>query len=334
MGSTNEPLSSRGRRARKLRLGSRAYDITHRALVMGILNRTLDSFFDHGAYFQMDAFLARAEQLVKDGADILDVGGIKAGAGDPVSLQEELDRVVPAVEALRSRFDLPISVDTWHSEVLQEACKAGAIIGNDISGFADPVYLPVAAKAGASVVATHIRLAPRVPDPHPVYSNVVEEVSTFLLERAQRAEATGITADRIMVDAGLDLGKTTKHSLELLRESSVLADLGYPLFLSVSNKDFLGEVLNLGVHERRDPTLAALAWGIAHGARVVRVHDVLGAKRVCMTLSAIMESCTIYSNCDDNSPSLPLHDSLNSLSEQEDLAVESGTLFRLESPHE
>ncbi len=295
---TNDSSSNYRESRQQLRLGNTVYDITHQALVMGILNRTPDSFFDHGAYFQLDAFLDRAEQLVMEGADILDVGGVKAGAGDEVSLQEELDRVVPAIEALKSRFDLPISVDTWRSEVLLEACRAGAVVGNDISGFADPSYLAVAAASGASVVATHIRLAPRVPDPNPVYENVVKEVSTFLLERARWAEAAGISADRIMVDAGLDLGKTTRHSLVLLRDSSVLAALGYPLFLSVSNKDFLGEVLNLRVHERRDPTLSAVAWGVARGARVVRVHDVLGAKRVCTVLSAILETQAIRPGLD------------------------------------
>src|SRR5690606_24030684 len=130
--------------------------------------------------------------------------------------QEELDRVVPAVAALHERFDLPISVDTWRASVLREALAAGASVGNDISGFADPDYLPAAAAAGASVVATHIRLGPRIPDPDPVYDEpVVDAVCRYLRERAERAEAAGIPRNRVMVDAGLDLGKTEPQSLEL-----------------------------------------------------------------------------------------------------------------------
>jgi dihydropteroate synthase len=153
----------------ELRLGPHRFDIRHRALVMGILNRTPDSFFDGGQYFDFDAFLAKAEQLVAEGADFLDVGGVKAGPGPEVTEAEELERVVPAVEALRARFDVPLSVDTWRASVLRAALDAGAVVANDISGFADPDYLPVAATAGASVVATHIRIGPRVPDPEPVY---------------------------------------------------------------------------------------------------------------------------------------------------------------------
>src|ERR1019366_2410258 len=141
-----------------LHLGSTPYDVTHRALVMGILNRTRDSFFEPAATFELDNFLARAEQLVAEGADLLDVGGVKAGPGVEVSEAEELDRVVPAIELLRQRFDLPVSVDTWRASVAEASFAAGACVGNDISGFADPDYLRVVARAQASVVATHIRL--------------------------------------------------------------------------------------------------------------------------------------------------------------------------------
>src|SRR6476646_6475573 len=143
---------------------------------MGILNRTPDSFFDQGAYFGFDAFLTKADQLVADGADFLDVGGVKAGPGAEVGEKEELERELPAVEALAARFDVPLSVDTWRAPVAGAGFGAGAVVGNDISGFADPDYLPVAAKAGASVVATHIRLAPRVPDPDPHYDDLLAEV--------------------------------------------------------------------------------------------------------------------------------------------------------------
>lgn len=275
----------------RLALGDAEFDLTHRALVMGILNRTPDSFYDAGRYYDFDAFLAKAAAHVADGADLLDVGGVKAGPGEPVGEDEELERVVPAVEAVVARFDLPISVDTWRASVLEAALAAGASVANDISGFADPDYLPVAAKYGASVVATHIRLAPRVADPDPEYPDgLVETVVRFCAERARWAEDAGIPRERIMVDAGLDLGKTEPMSLELLRASDRLAALGYPVFLSASNKRFLGEVLGLPVDERRLASVAAHAQGIALGCRVLRAHDVRGSRRVADLMAAVLEA--------------------------------------------
>ncbi|HQT99051.1 MAG TPA: dihydropteroate synthase [Acidimicrobiales bacterium] len=270
-------------------LGSRTYDVSSRALVMGILNRTKDSFFAPAATYDLDAFFRRAEQLVREGADLLDVGGVKAGPGDEVSESEELERVVPVIGALRERFDVPLSVDTWRASVARESFRAGASLGNDISGFADPDYLPAAAAAGASVVATHIRLRPRVADPEPVYENVTTSVREFLLERRAWAHDAGLSAAQVILDAGLDLGKTARHSLQLLRESDQLATLGSPLLLSASNKTFLGVLLDQSVSERRESSLAASALGIASGCRIVRVHDVAGTVRVRNTLSALLE---------------------------------------------
>lgn len=271
-----------------LDLGTTRFDITHRALVMGILNRTPDSFYDQGSYFEFDDFLRKAEQLVLDGADFLDVGGVKAGPGEEVTEAEELDRVVPAVEALRSRFDLPLSVDTWRASVAKACFEAGACVGNDISGFADPDYLLVCAEAGASVVATHIRLAPRVPDPDPQYDDVVMAVCEFLADRAARAEAAGIPRERIMVDAGLDLGKSEPQSLVLLRASNALTTLGYPVFLSASNKRFLWTLLDVERGSAGDGTMAAHALGIALGCRVLRSHDVKNGRRVADTMAALL----------------------------------------------
>jgi len=270
------------------RIGEHVHDLTRRTLVMGILNRTPDSFFDGGATYELDALLGRADALVAEGADLLDVGGVKAGPGPEVTEDEELDRVVPAVTALRARVDVPVSVDTWRASVLAAACEAGATVGNDISGFADPEYLATAARFGASVVATHIRLLPRVADPEPQYDDVVADVTGFLLDRAARAEAAGVAADRIALDAGLDLGKTAAQSALLLRESAALAGHGYALLLSASNKRFLGDLLGLDVDARRDASLAAVAYGVAHGCRIVRVHDVQGSVRVCRMMEAML----------------------------------------------
>jgi dihydropteroate synthase len=274
----------------KITIGGRDYDVRTRALVMGILNRTPDSFYDRGATWDFDAFLHRADELVRDGADLLDVGGVKAGPGPEVGEAEELDRVIPAIAALRERFDVPLSVDTWRASVLEAACAAGAVVGNDISGFADSGYLAVAARNGATVVATHIRLRPRVPDPDPHYDDLVGEVTAFLLDRAHRAEEAGLPPERIILDSGLDLGKTPSQSAVLLRESAVHAQLGYPLLLSASNKRFIGELLGRDIADRRAESLASVAYGVACGCRIVRVHDVLGSVRVCRTIGALLEA--------------------------------------------
>jgi dihydropteroate synthase len=274
----------------RLTMGERNFDVTTRALVMGILNRTKDSFYEPAATFDLDALFTRADQLVRDGADLLDVGGVKAGPGDEVTEVEELERVVPVVAQLKKRFDVPISIDTWRASVAKACFEEGACVGNDISGFADPDYLCVAADAKATVVATHIRLRPRVADPNPHYDDVTSTVCRFLLERRQWALDAGVTSDRIIVDAGLDLGKTAGQSLQLLRDSSSLAGLGSPLLLSASNKTFLGVMFNLAVNERREASLAATALGIAGGCRIVRVHDVAGTVRVRDALARILEA--------------------------------------------
>jgi dihydropteroate synthase len=271
-----------------LRLGDRTVDITRHTVVMGILNRTPDSFYDRGATWSFDAFLQRAEVLVNDGAELLDVGGVKAGPGPEVGETEELDRVVPAIEALHARFDVALSVDTWRASVLDAACGAGAVVANDISGFGDPDYLRVAAKHDATVVATHIRLKPRVPDPEPHYDDLVADVAAFLLDRAHRAEAVGLAPEQIVLDAGLDLGKTPAQSAVLLRESAQHATLGYPFLLSASNKRFIGDLLGLEIDDRRPESLAATAYGVMHGCRIVRVHDVAGTVAVCKTIEGML----------------------------------------------
>jgi dihydropteroate synthase len=274
----------------QLELGERSYDLTTRSLVMGILNRTPDSFYDRGRYWDLEAFFRQAARLVADGADVLDVGGIKAGPGPEVSEAEELDRVVPVIAALHDRFDVALSVDTWRASVADQAFQAGAVVGNDISGFDDPGYLPAAARAGAAVVATHIRLTPRVPDPDPYYDDVVEEVACFLQERAGQARSAGIPDTRIILDAGLDLGKSPTQSASLLRRSDRLVALGWPVLLSASNKRFLGVLFGLAADERSSATLAAHALGVTLGCRVLRAHDVRAARRVADTLAAVLEA--------------------------------------------
>ena len=269
------------------KLGERRYDLCERPLVMGILNRTPDSFYDGGEYWGFDDFLRKAEHLGNEGADILDVGGVKAGPGIEVSATEEAERVVPAIEALAARFDVPLSVDTWRASVAEEAYRAGAVLGNDISGFADPDYLLVAAGAGAAVVACHVRLAPRFADPDPAYDDLLGDVRGYLAERAGWAAFVGLGRSRVLLDAGLDLGKTPAMSAELLRRSDHLAELGYPVLLSASNKGFLGWLCGTAVGERRTSSIAAHALGVIGGCGVIRAHDVRGTRRVVEVIAAL-----------------------------------------------
>ncbi len=254
---------------------------------MGILNRTPDSFYDKGSYFSFDSFLRVAEERVQSGADILDIGGVKAGPGEEVAVEEELERVVPAVSAVAERFDVAISVDTWRAAVLKEALRAGAHIGNDISGLMDPEYASVAAGYGAAVVCTHIRLKPRIPDLDPRYGDLVGEVIGFLRDRATYAQAQGVARESVIVDAGFDLGKTTAQSLELLRRTSELVEEGYPVLISASNKGFLGETLGLAIDDRRFASLGAACYGWLAGASIFRVHDAGGTRRALDALAAI-----------------------------------------------
>jgi dihydropteroate synthase len=272
----------------RLTLGERTHDLRSRPLVMGILNRTRDSFFDRGAHYAADAFLRHAERLVRDGADILDVGARPGGVGvRPVSEAEETDLAAASVAMLAARFDVPISVDSTRAAVATAAFAEGAVMGNDMSGFADPGYLPAAARAGAAVIATHIRLPPGVPDPEPRYDDLIADVKHALEDLTARAVAAGIPAERIVVDPGFDLGKTWQQSLALLGHLDALTELGQPVLIAVSNKIFLGRALSLDTDERSIATVAACGFGVSAGGRVLRVHDVRAGRQVADLYGAV-----------------------------------------------
>jgi dihydropteroate synthase len=262
-----------------LRLGSRCYDLTRRCLVMGLLDGTSDSVSNQGATPAVDRMLQRAEGLVNDGADVLEFGCVQAGPGQALSEAEELERIVRAVEALVGRFDVPVAANTGSAPVLAAACAAGAVVGNDSRGFADPEYLPTAARAGASVVARP-----------PQSTGLVSDVAAFLADRAERARAAGLAPDQIMVDAGLDLAKTAAERAALLRASERLAALGYPLVLSASGATFPGLLPDRAGGGRRAASLTAVAYGVSRGCRIVRVHDVAGTVRVVRVIERILEA--------------------------------------------
>jgi dihydropteroate synthase len=261
-------------RAIELELAGTVLDLSGRVLVMGILNRTPDSFYDKGRYFELGDAIARAEQMIEEGADIIDVGGQKAGPGEPVSPAEEIDRVCPVIRHISQSGGAWVSVDTFVAEVAREAVAAGAHMINDISGLSDPDMGCVVAETGASIVVTHIKGKPRVPNPDPQYEDLLAEVENNLLDRARQLESLGVSRRRIILDAGLDLGKSTSQSLALLKHTGRLCSLGYPVMLSASNKRFIGDSLGVPVDDRLFASIAAAVYAVAAGARIVRVHNV------------------------------------------------------------
>ncbi len=256
------------------RIGAREFDFDRRVAVMAIVNRTPDSFYDRGATFALDRAIASALAAVEEGADWVDVGGVPFGRGPAVSVQEEIDRVVPVVEAIRSRSNVVVSVDTTVAAVARAAIRGGADAVNDTSGMWDAEMAPVVAASDATLVLTHSIPPPRSEPPRPHYEDVVAEVVAFLRDRVERARAAGIPLERLMVDPGHDLNKNTFHSLELTRRLEEVVAIGLPTLVALSNKDFIGETLGRARGERLAGSLAAAVVCVLKGARVVRVHNV------------------------------------------------------------
>jgi dihydropteroate synthase len=256
--------------------------------VMGILNTTADSFSDGGRYQTVDDAVGRASELVAEGADVIDIGGEKAGPGVAVTVQEELRRVIPVVEAVRREVAIPLSVDTFKPAVARAAVEAGVDIINSISGFDNPELRGVARDTGATIVIMHIKGTPRVANPNPVYHDVTGEVRGFLEERVATCIREGIPAKRIIIDPGPDFGKTTDQSVTVMRELGRLTELPYPVLLAASRKRFIGDVLGTPVDERLEGSLALVAWGVLQGVKLLRVHDVQASKRVAVMTEAVM----------------------------------------------
>ena len=257
--------------------------------VMAIVNRTPDSFYDGGANLELAAAVQSCAQAVADGADIVDIGGVRAGYGPAVDAGQELDRVLPVVRAVRARFpDLVISVDTWRAEVARVVVEAGANLINDTWAGTDPELVRVAAQTGAGLVCSHTGgLDPRT-DPHRVsYPDVLADVIATVTAAARSAVEAGVRADGVLVDPTHDFGKNTRHSLELTRRLDELVATGWPVLVALSRKDFVGETLELPAADRLEGTLAATAISAWHGARVVRTHDVLATRRVLDMVASI-----------------------------------------------
>jgi dihydropteroate synthase len=271
-----------------LRLGPREFG-DDQPVVMAIVNRTPDSFFDRGATFDMPVALEAVARAVEEGADIVDVGGVKAGPGAEVEVAEEIRRAAPLVAGIRERWpDLLISVDTWRHEVAAEVCEAGADLINDAWGGVDPGLAEVAARHSAGLVCTHAGGQRPRTRPHRVaYDDVMADVLSVTLGQAERAVALGVPRESVLIDPGHDLAKNTRHSLELTRRLPEMVATGWPVLVSLSNKDFVGETLDVPVPERLTGTLAATAIAAWLGAQVHRVHQVRETRQVLDMVAAI-----------------------------------------------
>jgi dihydropteroate synthase len=273
-----------------LRLGTREFG-EHEPVVMAIVNRTPDSFYDRGATFQDEPALDRVARVVDEGAAIVDIGGVKAGPGAEVTVEEEVRRTAGFVARVRSRHpDVVISVDTWRHEVGEAVCEAGADLLNDAWGGVDPQLAAVAARYGAGLVCTHAGGARPRTRPHRVGypgGDVMADILSVTLSLAERAASLGVRRDGILIDPGHDFGKSTRHSLEATRRLDEMVATGWPVLVSLSNKDFVGETLDRPVDERLIGTLATTAVSAWLGARVYRVHEVAETLQVLQMVESL-----------------------------------------------
>jgi dihydropteroate synthase len=271
-----------------LRLGRRTF-APGEPVVMAIVNRTPDSFFDRGRTYALGAALDRVEQVVEEGAGIVDLGGVKAAPGEDVSAEEEARRVVGLVEEVRRRHpDVVVSVDTYRAEVGELVCRAGADLLNDAWGGWEPELAEVAARHDVGLVCTHAGGLPPRTRPHRVqYADVVADVIASVTGLAERAVSLGVRRDAVLVDPGHDFGKNSRHSMEVTRRLDELVAQGWPVLVALSRKDFVGEALDLPPDERLEGTLAATAVSAFLGARVFRAHDVAATVRTVRTVAAL-----------------------------------------------
>ncbi len=267
--------------------GETSFEFGKRTYLMGILNVTPDSFSDGGRFFDQTDAVLHAFQMIKDGADIIDVGGESTRPGaEQISVEEEVSRVVPVIQKLRQRSKVPVSIDTSKAAVAVEALKAGANIVNDITGLhADPRMADTIAERGASVVVMHIKGTPRDMQSNPVYDDLVGEVYRYLDEAVETAKAKGIR--QVIIDPGIGFGKTVDHNLELIGRLAEFRKIGVPVLIGVSRKSFIGKILDTPVESRLEGTAAAVAASILNGADIVRVHDVREMRRVALVADAV-----------------------------------------------
>ncbi len=265
-------------------------DFSNKTYIMGILNVTQDSFSDGGLYFDKSAAIKRAIQMVEEGADIIDIGGESTRPGaEPVTVEEELRRTIPVIEVLAKEINVPISIDTYKSEVAEKALDAGASIVNDISGLRfDPEMAKVVSEYKVPVVIMHIKGRPKDMQQNPVYEALIPEIMDYLREGIRLAKESGVSEDKIIIDPGIGFGKTFNQNLEIINNLREFTLLEKPILIGLSRKAFIGKILgNVSVTDRLEGTAAAVAISIMNGANIIRVHDIKEMVRVARVADAI-----------------------------------------------
>jgi dihydropteroate synthase len=275
-----------------IQFGKRALDLSSRTHIMAVLNVTPDSFSDGGKFFRLDDAVRQGMGMIEQGADMIDVGGESTRPGsDPLPTEEELSRVIPVIESLSGKTDLPISIDTYKAEVAKRALDAGAQMINDISALRfDPKMKQVAGEFEVPVVLMHIKGTPREMQKNPAYDDVIAEITEYLTQSVKMAEDGGISRERIIIDPGIGFGKRIQDNLNILKNLKEFSILGCPILIGCSRKSFIGRILDLPVEERLEGSLAAVAAAVMNGANIVRVHDVKESKRVVSLIDAIMRA--------------------------------------------
>jgi dihydropteroate synthase len=260
-----------------------------KTLLMGILNVTPDSFSDGGLFFNRGKAVDHGKKMVEEGADIIDIGGESTRPGSkPLELEEELRRVVPVIESLAKKIDVPISIDTYKSAVARRAIEAGAEIINDISGLRfDPILAQVAAKEDVPIILMHIRGTPETMQKNVHYESLFSEIIQYLKESIQKAESAGVDPNHIIIDPGIGFGKTIEDNLLIIKNLYEFRVLGKPILLGTSRKSFIGKILNAEPEDRLEGTLSSIAIGVLNGAHIVRSHDVLQTKKAIAMADAI-----------------------------------------------
>jgi dihydropteroate synthase len=277
------------RKKYSLNWGENSLQLNNRTLIMGVLNVTPDSFSDGGLYFNKDAAIERGLALEHGGADIIDIGGESTRPySEEVSLEDELARVIPVIDALKDRLKIPISIDTCKAEVAKQALKAGASMINDISALRfDPAMVSVAAEAGVPLILMHMKGTPGDMQDNPVYNDLISEIFDFLNNAIGMAEKAGIKRDMIILDPGIGFGKSFDHNLTIIRDLARFKELDRPIILGTSRKAFIGQILGRNPEERDVGTMATLSAGILNGAHIVRVHNVKMAFETVRVIDSI-----------------------------------------------
>jgi len=276
----------------KIVLKNKTLDFSQRAYIMGVLNLTPDSFFDGRMFPEPEAAVQHAFRMEAEGADIIDLGGESTRPGaQAVPLKEEFKRVLPVLKRLSGRLKVPISIDTYKSEVAERCIQSGAEMVNDISGlYFDPRMKEIVARHQVPVIVMHMKGTPRDMQKDPQYRDLIGEILSFFRESISRADAAGVPADKIIIDPGIGFGKSFAHNLDILKGLESFKVLGKPIMVGVSRKSFLGKILDLPVDERLEGSIAAALYAVLRGANIVRVHDVAATVRALRTVEAIQRA--------------------------------------------